>query len=348
MSDTEDTADSGEDAATVTAVRSGGEASFTALAEPHRKELRVHCYRMLGNFDDAEDLVQETFVRAWRNRATFEGRSTFRAWLYRIATNACLDSIKRNKRRVQTVDGSTATRRSPSFDEVPWLQPFPDDLLVGTASAMEPDAVLIAKETIELGFLAAIQHLPPRPRAVVILRDVLGWSASETADALDGTVPAVNSALQRGRTRLRELGRTGRMEWSPVQPPTDEERNLVQRYMDAHARADSAAVIELLGDEVRFSMPPQELRFEGRPAVAAFFQELFGAENPGDWRLVATRANGQPAAANYIRAWGETIYRAATLDVFDIQGTAIVEITTFGPDVFPGFGLPLELPLTNA
>jgi RNA polymerase sigma-70 factor (ECF subfamily) len=347
MSDLEETPDSGEDAATVTAVQSGNEASFTALAEPHRKELRVHCYRMLGNFDDAEDLVQETFVKAWRNRAGFEGRSTFRAWLYRIATNACLDSIKRNKRRVQTVDGSTATKRSPSFDEVPWLQPFPDDLLVDTRPTMEPDAVLIAKETIELGFLAAVQHLPPRPRAVVILRDVLGWSASETADALDGTVPAVNSALQRGRTRLRELGRTGRMEWSPVHPPTDEERILVQRYMDAHAQADSAAVIELLGDEVRFSMPPQEVRFEGRAAVAAFFRDLFGAENPGDWRLVATRANGQMAAANYIRAWGETTYRAATFDVFEIEGTTIVEITTFGAEVLPVFGLPLELPLTD-
>ena len=137
------------------------------------------------------------------------------------------------------------------------------------------------------------------------------------------------------------------MEWSPVQPPTDEERILVQRYMDAHARADSAAVIELLGDEVRFSMPPQEVRFEGRPAVAAFFRDLFGAENPGDWRLVATRANGQLAAANYIRAWGETTYRAATLDVFDIEGRAIVEITTFGAELFPVFGLPLELPPTD-
>jgi RNA polymerase sigma-70 factor, ECF subfamily len=347
MSASEDTPDTGEDLATVAAVQRGSEVSFAALAEPHRKELRVHCYRMLGNFDDAEDLVQETFVNAWRNRASFEGRSTFRAWLYRIATNACLDAIKRSKRRVQTVDGSLATKRSPSFDEVPWLQPFPDDLLVDTESTMEPDALLIAKETIELGFLAAIQHLPPRPRAVVILRDVLGWSASETAEALDGSVPAVNSALQRGRTRLQELGRTGRMEWSPVQPPTDEERLLVRRYMDAHARADSTAVIELLGDEVRFSMPPQEVRFEGRSAVAAFFRDLFGTENPGDWRLVATRANGQPAAANYIRAWGETTYLAATLDVFDIEGAAIVEITTFGPEVLPVFGLPLELPPTG-
>jgi RNA polymerase sigma-70 factor, ECF subfamily len=338
----------GEDESIVVAVQSGGESIFASLTEPHRKELRVHCYRMLGNFEDAEDLVQETFAKAWRNRAGFEGRSAFRAWLYRIATNSCLDAIKRNKRRVQVIAGSPATGRSPSFDEVPWLQPFPDQLLSETASSTsEPDAVVVAKETIELAFLAAIQHLPPRPRAVLILRDVLGWSASETAEALEGTVPAVNSALQRARARLQELGRPGRLEWSPAQPPTEDERILVQRYMDAHARADSAAVMDLLGEEVRFSMPPQEVRFEGREAVGAFFRDLFGDENPGDWRLVATRANGQLAAANYIRAWGESGYRAATLDVFEIKDSAIVEITTFGPDLFPVFGLLMPLPMTE-
>jgi RNA polymerase sigma-70 factor, ECF subfamily len=338
----------GEDEAIVTAVQSGEESVFVSLAEPHRKELRVHCYRMLGNFEDAEDLVQETFARAWRSRAGFEGRSTFRAWLYRIATNACLDNIKRNRRRVQTVDVPPANDRSPSFDEVPWLQPFPDDLLADvTNPATVPDAVIIAQETIELAFLAAIQHLSPRPRAVLILRDVLGWSAVETADALDGTVPAVNSALQRARARLQELGRPGRLAWTPLQPPTDEERILVQRYMDAHARADSAAVIELFGDEVRFSMPPQEVRFEGRDAVATFFRDLFGPDNPGDWRLVATRANGQLAAANYIRAWGESEYRAATLDVFTIADSMFVEITTFGSDLFPAFGLPMTLLATE-
>jgi RNA polymerase sigma-70 factor, ECF subfamily len=249
---------------------------------------------------------------------------------------------------VQVIAGSPATGRSPSFDEVPWLQPFPDQLLSETASSTsEPDAVVVAKETIELAFLAAIQHLPPRPRAVLILRDVLGWSASETAEALEGTVPAVNSALQRARARLQELGRPGRLEWSPAQPPTEDERILVQRYMDAHARADSAAVMDLFGEEVRFSMPPQEVRFEGREAVGAFFRDLFGDENPGDWRLVATRANGQLAAANYIRAWGESGYRAATLDVFEIKDSAIVEITTFGPDLFPVFGLLMTLPMTE-
>ncbi len=220
-----------------------------------------------------------------------------------------------------------------------------DQLLADTThTESEPDAVVVAKETIELAFLAAIQHLPSRPRAVLILRDVLGWSASETAEALDGTVPAVNSALQRARTQLRQLGRPGRLEWSPVQPPTDDERLLVRRYMDAHVRADAAAVIALLGDEVRFSMPPQEVRFEGLDAVAGFFRDLFGRDNPGDWKLVPTRANGQPAAANYIRAWGETEYRAATLDVFTIRDAVLAEITTFGADLFPAFGLLPILP----
>ncbi len=348
VSDSGEIRDLGESEAVVTPVQSGDGSAFASLAELHRTELRVHCYRMLGNLEDAEDQVQETFARAWRSRASFEGRSTFRAWLFRIATNACLDAIKRDKRRVQIVNIPPATDRPPSFDEVPWLQPFPDQLLADAADpALEPDAVVIAKETIELAFLAAVQHLPPRPRAVLILRDVLGWSARESAEALDGTVPAVNSALQRARARLQALGRPGRLEWSPLQPPTDDERILVQRYMDAHARADAAGMIELLGDEVRFSMPPQEVRFQGRDAVAGFFRDLFGPDNPGAWRLVATRANGQLAAANYVRAWGEPRYRAFTLDVFGIENSLLVEITTFGPGLFPLFGLPPTLPATE-
>ena len=336
--------DTGEEQATAEAVRAGDESAFSALTERHRRELLVHCYRMVGNLEDAEDLVQETFLRAWRGRSGFEGRSTLRAWLYKIATNACLDAIKRSRRRVQVVDALGPQDQPPSFDEVPWLQPFPDRLLADTVpGGSEPDAVVVAKETIELAFLAAIQHLPPRPRGVLILRDVLGWSAQETAEALDGSVAAVNSALQRARARLQELGRPGRLEWSPLVPPTPEERRLVQRYMDAHARADAAAVIGLLGADVRFSMPPELARYEGRAAVAAFFGELFGADNPGAWRLVPTGANGQPAAANYVRAWGESLYRATTLDVLRIEGGDLVEITTFDARVFPAFGLPPTL-----
>ena len=201
---------------------------------------------------------------------------------------------------------------------------------------------MVAKETIELAFLAAIQHLEARPRAVLILRDVLGWSAAETADVLDGSVPAVNSALQRARARMQDLGRPSQLDWSPVTPPSEEERLLVQRYMDAHQRADAASVIELLGPDVRFSMPPEMARFDGFEPVAGFFRDLFGDENPGEWRLVPTRANGQPAAANYVRPWDGTTFDAATIDVFSIEDGKIVEITTFfSPDAFSSFGLPL-------
>jgi RNA polymerase sigma-70 factor (ECF subfamily) len=337
----------GENSEVVAAVRTGTESDFAALVERHRRELRVHCYRMLGNFEDAEDVVQETFVKAWRNRAGFEGRSTLRAWLYRIATNACLDAIKRRRRRVTIA----APSRPPSFDEVPWLQPIPDELLEVTGPGeAEPEAVVVAKETIELAFLAAIQHLPPRPRAVLILRDVLGWSASETAEALDGTVAAVNSALQRARARLQDLGRPEREAWAPLGPPSDEERELLQRYMEAHARADAAAVVELLGEDVLFTMPTvvnelvqEQTRFDGRSAVGAFFHELLGGDNPGDWRLVPIRANGQPAAANYLRRWGDVSYRAITLDVLRIEHGVVVEITTFDASVFNAFGLPPTL-----
>jgi RNA polymerase sigma-70 factor, ECF subfamily len=338
----------GEDPSVVATIRGGDEGLFGALLERHRRELRVHCYRMLGSLEDAEDVVQETFAKAWRGRASFDGRATFRAWLYRIATNACLDAIRRRQRRVVE---STWSGGGPSLDEVPWLQPIPDDLLDGAAPATdEPEAVAVARETIELAFLAAIQHLAPRPRAVLILRDVLGWSPSETAAALDDSVTAVNSALQRARARLQQLGRPDQPDWAATAPPSDEELVLLRRYVDAHARADAAAVIELLDEQVRFTMPTivngvvQEVnRFDGRDAVGAFFLDLLGAGSPGDWRLVPIRANRQPAAANYVRPWGESTYRGVTLDVLRIENGALVEITTFDAGVFPSFGLPLTL-----
>jgi RNA polymerase sigma-70 factor, ECF subfamily len=327
-----------------TFVASEDESEFGRLFERHRRELRVHCYRMLGNLEDAEDVVQETFVKAWRNLASFEGRSSIRAWLYRIATNACLDTIKHKRRRVATVPASASRGHRPSFDDVPWLQPIPDQYLEATAGeAVEPEAAVIAKETIELAFLAAIQHLAPRPRAVLILRDVLGWSASETAELLDGSTAAVNSALQRARERLRDLGAIEGTELTPVTPPSVEERELLERYMAAHARADAAAVVELLGEDVRIAMPPDEAQYDGHEAVATFFRNLFGSNNPGDWRLVATQANGQPAAANYVRRWGDSTYRGITLDVLRIEGGVLAEITTFDAGVFPAFGLPPTL-----
>lgn len=341
MSQHHDSEASVPDDDTVTVIRTGTEEQFGRLVDAHRAELRLHCYRLMANVDDADDMVQETFVRAWRSRTTFEGRSTLRAWLYRIATNACMDTVRQRQRRVKTVPASIDGRaHRPSFDDVPWLQPLPQHLLPDDET---PDAVLVAKETIELAFLAAIQHLEPRPRAVLVLRDVLGWRADETAEALGITVTSANSVLQRARAKLRELGRPGRLEWTPLTPPSAEERQLVQRYMDAHAHADARAVIALLDRDVMFSMPPFEAHFEGVEEVAAFFVRTFGTESPGQWQLRYTEANGQPAAANYVMVPGDTVYRAFTLDVLRISSGRIVEITTFDADRFPHFGLPTTL-----
>ncbi len=312
--------------AVATAARAGDEAAFAALVERHRRELHVHCYRMLGSFDEAEDLVQETFLRAWQYRESFDG-TWFRAWLYRIATNACLDALRRNARRVPSLS---------SFADVPWLQPYPDRLLDEIApSEDEPDAVVVARETIELAYLAVIQHLPPRQRAVLLVRDVLGWSASETATALEISIPAANSALQRARATLRERLPAGRIEPSTVEP-TAEERELLARFIDAHERADASAAVALAREDIRITMPPHPFLYEGLESIAPLLQ---GLTEPGEWRLVPTAANRQPTAASYLRERGDTEFRAFKLDVLRIEGGAIAEITTFGAGLFPAFGL---------
>jgi len=308
------------------------ETTFAAHVERHRRELHVHCYRMLGSFDEAEDAVQETFLRAWRGRAGFEGGPGLRAWLYRIATNACLDALRRSARRPKTVE---------SFAEVPWLQPYPDALLDEIPSSEEgPDAVVVARETIELAFLAVIQLLPPRQRAAVILRDVLGWSAAETAAVLEISVPAANSALQRARATLDEKAPARDV---AAAEPTEEERALLAGFIDAHERGDAAASLALVREDIRVTMPPNPWLFEGRDAIAGLLETAFGPDSPGDWRLVPTRANRMPTAASYLRARGDTEYRAFKFDVLRIEGGAIAEITTFDEHLFPAFGLPPTL-----
>jgi RNA polymerase sigma-70 factor (ECF subfamily) len=217
------------------------ESAFSALFERHRHELRVHCYRMLGSFDDAEDLVQETFLRAWRARSGFgaDGRVALRPWLYRIATNACLDALRSRPRRIMPEDVAPAgdpTLPPPPPTDLPWLQPYPDRLLAPADE--EPGAVVTSRETIELAFIAAIQHLPPRQRAALILRDVLGWPAKDTAALLETTVVSANSALQRGRATLRRRLGERRTDWSGWSAPTDAERELLRRYIETHERAD--------------------------------------------------------------------------------------------------------------
>ena len=306
------------------------ERGFAELAERHRRELHVHCYRMLGSFDEAEDLVQETLLRAWRSRDDLDREEWFRAWAYKIATNACLDAIKRNGRRVPSLS---------SFRDVPWLQPYPDDLLAQIAPVdEEPDAAIVARETIELTFIAVIQLLPPRQRAVLILRDVLDWPASRVAELLEIGVAAVNSALQRARATLREHLPPGRRaDWASPQVSASE-RALLEGFIDTHERGDTEGALALISDDIRVTMPPNPWLYEGRATVEQLMHTAF--ETPmGDWRLVPIGANTQPAAASYLRPPGETTFSAFKIDVLRVVDGQIAEITTFGAALFPAFGL---------
>ena len=322
------------------------EPAFAALVERHRRELQVHCYRMLGSLEDSEDLVQESFLRAWRGRASFSsgGSHSLRAWLYRIATNACLDVLRSSPRRVvpQQVagPGDPATPPPPPAD-LPWLQPYPGRLLEPLAPAEdEPGAVVVARETIELAFLAAIQHLPPRQRAVLILRDVLGWSAKHTASLLDVSVASVNSALQRARATLRDRLPVRRTEWTRSPGPTEEERELLRRYLDAHERTDVRALTKLLRDDAILTMPPHPTWYAGREAILTASEQGFDPDF-GHLRSIVADANMQPAAAHYLRRPGEPEHRPLALDVLRIEDGRIAEISSFVfPELFPAFGLP--------
>ena len=315
------------------------ETAFAESTERHRRELHVHCYRMLASFDEAEDAVQETFLRAWRSRDRFDASpdlsAPLRAWLYRIATNVCLDLLRRGSRRPAA---------SPTFAEVPWLQPYPDRLLDEAAPVDEqPDSIAVQRETIELVFLAAMQVLPPRQRAALIVRDVLGWPASETAELLETSVAAANSALQRARATMQEHLSPARAEWPAAEPSADE-RAILDRFIDAHERCDAAAAVSIVAPDILITMPPQPFLFSGLPALKPLLERAFGTDREGDWRLVPTSANRMPTAASYLRRWGDTKYRAFKFDVLRIDGGSIVEITTFGPHLFAVFGLPTTLP----
>jgi RNA polymerase sigma-70 factor (TIGR02960 family) len=307
------------------------EARFSAMAERHRRELHVHCYRMLGSFEDAEDTVQETLLRAWRRRETFEGRSTFRAWMYRIATNACLDLLA--KRRPAPATGG----------EVLWLQPYPDWLLdeLPADDADAPEALAVARETIELAYIAAVQHLAPRPRAVLILRDVLGWPAKDVADLLGDSVNSVNSALQRAHAGLREHLPAERQDWTGGEqdPGT---RELVRRYTEASVAIDVDSIAALLRDDVRCSMPPTPGLYIGRDEVVRYWVDA-GFESMDGLRPVITSVNRQPAIGFYMWQEHADAYLPLTVDVLRIAGGAITEITTFHDDQFDRLGLPDHL-----
>ena len=310
----------------------GFDAGFEAATSPHRRELHVHCYRMLASFDDAEDAVQETYLRAWRAWDGFDGQHP-RAWLYQIATNVCTDLIR-----------SRARRAPERATEVAWLTPYPDVLLDQIPAAdAGPDELAVARETIELAFLAALQVLPPRQRAALLAREVLGLPATETAELLETSVAAANSALQRARATMAEHLPSHRADWS-AREPNPAEKDLLDRFIDAHERYDAAAALAVAAEDIRVTMPPYPWLFEGRDGLAPLLERAFGPEREGDWRLLPTGANRMPAAASYLRRPDDAVFRAFKLDVLRIEDGAIAEITTFGPALFEALGLPPVLP----
>jgi RNA polymerase sigma-70 factor (TIGR02960 family) len=325
------------------------ETDFAALTERHRREIQVHCYRMTGSYDEAEDLVQETFLRAWRARDGFQGRASARTWLYRIATNACLDFQRRTAhrpRRYEPIPGMNHGEGEPPA-RITWLQPYPDDELPVVEAPEQPESAALSRETLELVFLAAIQHLPPRRRAVLILRDVLGLTAAETAEALGTSVASVNSALQRARPVLRDHLPRERADWRAGEP-TEGQRAVLERYMAAVGRLDFDAMAALLTEDVTLTMPPNPFWFVGRDALVDFVRVSLDPASPmflGHWRSLPARANGQLAVGHYIRRPGTSVHRAQVLDVlrFAAGEDRIVEITSFEPHLFPAFGLPLRL-----
>jgi len=331
-----------EDEAVVAAARQGDKPAFAELTERYRRELRAFCYRLLGSFDDSEDLVQETFLKAWRARESFEGRSSLRSWLYRIATNACLDFLASSRRQVLARDPNEPPELPA---HVPWLQPYPDALLDPPAPGdAEPDARALEKERIELAYLVALQFLPARQRAALVLCDALDWSAKDAASFLGMTSAAVNASLQRARATLREDPSARRP--PPSNLGSEKRREFLERYVQAHERRDVDAIAAVLHEDLRFSMPPQPERYVGRDAIVrAWVEGGFGTEEFGDMRCVLTSANRLPAVAVYRRRPGGERYRAMAFDVLRIEGELIREVTTFELDaVREAFGLPEELP----
>jgi len=325
-----------------------GVGDFDDLVRRHRRELHVYCYRMLGSFEEAEDHVQEVLLRAWRSRELFQGRSSPRTWLYRLATNACLDTLRRDARRAVLARsvapaGTGPASTGPSIAAMPWIQPYPDSLLDEVAADQPgPEAVAVSRETISLAFLAAIQLLTPRQRAVLILRDVLSWPAADVAGLLDTSVPAVNSALQRARATLRDQWPGGRLAWAAATEPDSGQRRLLQRFIDAHEQADPEALIALLRHDVRLAISPQIGEWNGRPDVGDALRD--GMNALGQWRVLPIMANGQPGAAGYLRRPGQTAFFPFALTVLHFDHGRLVDIAAFEqPSMFSAFGLPASM-----
>ena len=329
------------EAALLAAARAGEKEAFRHLTEPCARELHVHCYRMLGSLHDAEDALQETLLRAWRHLADFEGRSSVRAWLYKIATNVCLTAAAGRREGPPPVPQPAAGGGGDALH----LAPYPDALLDELEAPLaNPAARYDLRESVQLAFLAAIQLLPPRQRAVLILRDVLGWSAREVADLLDSSVAGVNSALQRARATLESLRLEGRLNTGRTVPPNEVERALLRRYVEAWEAVDIDGLVMLLKEDAVLTMPPFPFRYQGRSSIADFFSSVPAGGALDQIRLLPTRANRQPALAAYVRDPDDGIHRAYGLMVLTLDGDTIAEITGFAdPTLFRLFGLPTEL-----
>jgi RNA polymerase sigma-70 factor, ECF subfamily len=328
-----------QERALIEAARGGDEDAFRRLLEPYRGELHAHCYRMLGSVHDAEDALQDALLRAWRALPRFQGRSSLRTWLYRIATNTSLDLIERRPQRVLPIDLGPA---ADPHDEPAWLEPYPDEQLGVEDGRAAPEARYERRESVELAFVAAVQHLPPNQRAALILRDVLGFSAAEVAETLGTTVASVNSAMQRARAAVDER-MPERSQQVALRALGDAEvRALVERYTSAMERADVDAIVDLLAADATWSMPPDLSLFRGHDEIVGFLRA--GPMNVR-WRHLPAHANGQPAVACYAWSAERGCYEGMVLDVFTLDGPRIAAVTSFiTPDVFSSFGLPPELP----
>jgi RNA polymerase sigma-70 factor, ECF subfamily len=324
--------------------------SFERLAEPYRREIKLHCYRMLGSLHEADDLVQETYLRAWRGFATLDSFELFRAWLYKIATNACLNALATRKtaRRLMPdqlgapLTGPTTTMPGAPATDVAWLEPIPDSDVQGIADdAPNPEARYAAHEAVQLAFVAAIQQLPPRQRAALLLCDVLGWSAAEAATLLAGSTASINSAMQRARETLAKRYPEGRPEASPHPDPAQEQ--LLDRYLKAWEGHDVDGFVALLQEDAEVTMPPWLQWFVGREAVRSFFAMAW--KTCGGMRLLPTSANGQPAFAVYERSATSGIWGAHSIHVLTVTHRKITALTLFlDPKLFSAFGLSQMLP----
>jgi len=330
--------------ATLERARGGDDRAFGELTDPYRGELQLHCYRILGSVQDAEDILQETLLAAWRGLGQYEGRASLRTWLYRIATNRCLNALRASGRRPRSGPDEPAflTAAPTRRGEPLWLEPYPDVLLEGLPdTSAGPEARYEAKEAIALAFVTAVQHLPPRQRAVLVLRDVLGFRSSEVADMLDSSEASVNSALQRARATMAGRRPGPDRERAPL-PGSARERDVASRFATAFARNDVDAVIALLTRDAWFTMPPVTLEYQGHEAIARFLRDIW--REPRRYRLIPVRANGQPGYGCYVQETQAPVFRAHGIIVLTLEGDRIAAITRFVDNSnLARFGLPRML-----